>query len=88
AVGALVGAGLLFLVWRRRGPWWLRFVLGFLAAGLLGGAYLGWVRRQAGLPSDAITSPKALIEDAQRAVERANERQRANEQGLFELEQQ
>ncbi len=87
-LGALLGVGLLFLLWRRRGGLWLRLLLGFVSVGLLGGAYLGWVRGQAGLGGDTLTSPQVLIEDAQRAVERVNERQRASEESLLNADRQ
>lgn len=63
----------------------MAIVVGLVA--LLGGAYLGWIRRQSGQSSDAFTSPSALIEDAKSAVAKMNARTRAEQAELKEAEQ-
>ena len=63
----------------------IAFVLGAVA--LLMGAYLGLIRRTAGLQGDQVlTSPSALIQDARSAVEQMNARQKQQEEELRQLQ--
>ena len=54
---------------------------------VLGGAYLGWVRRQSGQSNDVLASPSAMIEDAKSAVAKMNARVQAEQAELKETEQ-
>ena len=63
----------------------IAFVLGAVA--LLMGAYLGLIRRTAGLQGDQVlTSPSALIQDARSAVEQMNARQKQQDEELRQLQ--
>jgi hypothetical protein len=59
-------------------------VVGVLAVGA--GAYFGWLRRMGGQSEQLLASPQSLIEDARATVERMNERTRAQQRELHELE--
>jgi len=54
---------------------------------VLGGAYLGWIRRQSQQSSDAFASPSAMIDDAKSAVAKMNARIQAEQAELKETEQ-
>ncbi|HEY2406976.1 MAG TPA: hypothetical protein VGI10_13290 [Polyangiaceae bacterium] len=73
-------------------PRTMRFMLRFgivagLAALLLSG-YFGWLRRSAGHTDSALTTPQVLIGDAKGAVDKMNERMRAQDQQIKDIEQQ
>jgi hypothetical protein len=54
---------------------------------MLTGAYLGLIRRSAGLTgTQAFTSPTALIQDAKTAVEQLNARQKQQEEELRKIQ--
>ncbi|MGA2447506.1 MAG: hypothetical protein ABTD50_02385 [Polyangiaceae bacterium] len=57
---------------------------GILVVGAL--AYLGWMRRSAGLSQDLDATPQALIDDAKQAVEKMNARMREQDDELKKLE--
>jgi hypothetical protein len=73
-------------------PGTMRFLLrlGIVAglAALLLGGYFGWLRRSAGHESGALATPQALLDDAKGAVDKMNERMRAQDQELKDIEQQ
>lgn len=54
---------------------------------VLGGAYLGWIRRQSGQSSDALATPSAMVGDAKSAVAKMNARIQAEQAELKEAEQ-
>ncbi|HEX3853381.1 MAG TPA: hypothetical protein VHW01_20595, partial [Polyangiaceae bacterium] len=54
---------------------------------LLGGAYLGWMRRATGQSHDALASPTAIIDDAKEAVDKMNARIAAEQAEIKEAEQ-
>jgi hypothetical protein len=69
----------------------MRFVLRIAIVGgvvaLLGGAYLGWLRREAHQSDDLLAGPGALIGDAKDAVAKMNARMQAEQAELKETEQ-
>ena len=88
ALGA-AAALLLVLVFRYL-PRTMRFVLRFgivagLAALLMGG-YFSWIRRAAGHTDGALATPQALMDDAKGAVDKLNERMRAQDRELEDIE--
>jgi hypothetical protein len=89
--GLGVGAAMLLAFVFRRLPSSFNLVLRLAivvgAVALLGGAYLGWARRNAGLPSAMLASPELLLEDAKHAVEKMNARTKQQQAELKEAEQ-
>lgn len=67
---------------------WMTRVTIVLGVGvILTGAYLGLVRRSAGLGgTQLLTSPSALIQDAKTAVEQLNARQKQQDEELKKLQ--
>jgi hypothetical protein len=89
--GLGVGAALLVLLFvsvRRGSGALLRLGLMIGAVALLALAYFGWIRRQSGQSESVLASPSALIDDARRAVDQANRRNREQEEALKEIERQ
>jgi hypothetical protein len=90
--GLGIGAGLLlvllFLSVRRGSGALLKAGLVIGAALLLGAAYFGWIRRQSGHAESAFASPSALIDDARKAVDQANRRNREQDEALKEIERE
>jgi len=84
-------AALLVTFLFRRLPGTMRVVLRMGIIGgvivLLGGAYLGWMRRTTGQSRDAMASPTAIIDDARGAVEKMNARMAAEQAEIKEAEQ-
>jgi len=84
-------AALLVVFLFRRLPGTMRMVLRVGIIGgvivLLGGAYLGWMRHATGQSSDALASPRAIIDDAKSAVEKMNARMAAEQTEIKEAEQ-
>ena len=67
--------------------WATRAALVVGVGALITGAYLGLVRRTAGLSgSQALASPSALIQDAKSAVEQMNARQKQQDEELRQLQ--
>lgn len=64
----------------------LRVALVASVVALLGGAYFGWTRRLTHQSSDLLSSPSALIEDAQRAVNQMNARMKVQQDEIREAE--
>jgi hypothetical protein len=67
---------------------WLAFLL--VLAVVVGGsaAYFGWLRRASGQDTAVLASPRALIDDAKRAVEAAKERQREQERVIRDIQRE
>jgi hypothetical protein len=84
-------AALLVTFLFRRLPGTMRLVLRMSIIGgvivLLGGAYLGWMRRATGQSHDALASPTAIIDDAKEAVDKMNARIAAEQAEIKEAEQ-
>jgi hypothetical protein len=84
-------AALLVTFLFRRVPGIMRLVLRMSIIGgvivLLGGAYLGWMRRATGQSHDALASPTAIIDDAKEAVDKMNARIAAEQPEIKEAEQ-
>ena len=60
-----------------------RFAIVLGLAALAGAAYLGVVRRSVGMPgAAALATPSALVEDARRAVENMNQRQKQQDEEI------
>lgn len=79
--------GLLFLGWRRSSSRGVRMALSVAVIALGAAAYFGWVRRlSGGGGEELLASPAALIEDARKAVDKMNERNREQQRVLQELE--
>jgi hypothetical protein len=76
------------LALRRRVHGLMRWAIALGVLALGAGAYFGWLRRMGGQSEQLLGSPQSLIEDARAAVERMNERTRAQQQELRELETQ
>jgi hypothetical protein len=87
-LGAAVLAVLFFWSMRRGSGPLLKLVLLAGVAALLGGAYFGWIRRQSGQSDSLLAAPSALIDDARRAVDKANLKQREEQEALKEIERQ
>jgi hypothetical protein len=49
-------------------------------------AYLGWMRRSAGLSQDLVATPQTLVDDAKTAVEKMNLRLRQQDEELKKIE--
>jgi hypothetical protein len=84
-------AALLISFLFRRLPGTMRLVLRLGIIGgvivLLGGAYLGWMRRATGQAHDALASPTAIIDDAKGAVDKMNARMAAEQAEIKAAEQ-
>jgi hypothetical protein len=84
------GVGLVLLVASRFMPSGLRWLakLGAIAlvAALLGGLYLGALRRSVGSSSSLLASPSAIIDDTKRAVEKVNQSQKQRDEELRRIQ--
>jgi len=84
------GVGVALIVASRFLPHGLRWLakLGAFAivAALLGGLYLGMLRRSTGSSSSLLATPSAIIDDTKRAVEKINQRQKAQEEELRRIQ--
>ena len=82
--------GVLLLVASRFMPHGLRWLakLGAFAlvAALLGGLYLGGLRRSVGSGSSVLASPSAIIDDTKRAVEKMNQSQKQRDEELRRIQ--
>ncbi|MEO8903743.1 MAG: hypothetical protein ABI627_19660 [Polyangiaceae bacterium] len=65
----------------------LRIAIVAVIACLLGGGYMGWVRRATGQSGATFASPTQIIDDAKDAVAKMNARQQADQTQLKEIEQ-
>jgi hypothetical protein len=65
--------------------WLWRIVLALGIGLLVCGAYLGLVRRAAGLEGGPLAAPSALLQDARGAVEQMNQRQKQQEEELRKI---
>jgi hypothetical protein len=85
----MLSAGLIGVVFTRTSAGAARWVLrGALAAGLavlIGGSYLGWVRRAAGVGDGQLASPRQLVEDARDAADGVRRQREAQERELDEI---
>ena len=65
----------------------LRLAIAFGVVALLGGLYLGYIRRMTQPSStDTLATPGALIDDAKQAVDQLNARMKAQQEELKEIE--
>ena len=82
--------GVVLLVAARFMPNGLRWLakLGAIAlvAALLGGLYLGALRRSVGSSSSLLASPSAIIDDTRRAVEKMNQSQKQRDEELRRIQ--
>jgi hypothetical protein len=85
------GAALLVVLVFKKLPGTMRLLLRVAIVGgvvaLLGGAYLGWVRRTTQQSNDVLAGPGAMIDDAKQAVAKMNARIQAEQAELKETEQ-
>jgi hypothetical protein len=83
-------AGVMLLVASRFMPQGLRWLakLGAFAlvAALLGGLYLGALRRSVGSSSGLLASPSAIVDDTKRAVEKINQSQKQRDEELRRIQ--
>lgn len=86
ALALALGLVAVFLL--RRASRWFWTLVGLAAITGLAGAYLGYIRNQAGLSRDRFATPGALLDDARQAVKAAKARDQAQERVLREVEQQ
>jgi hypothetical protein len=70
---------------KRIGRFALKVALIVVILSLLVFAYLGWLRRAAGLSDDALASPKAIIEDAKKAKDGFQKRLDDQEESLKKI---
>jgi hypothetical protein len=82
----LVGLLLRLVAGRGVGRWLWRLVLVAGIGLVLTGAYLGAVRRAAGIGGGALAAPSALLQDAKTAVEQMNQRQKQQEEELRKIQ--
>jgi hypothetical protein len=84
------GVGIALIVASRFMPYGLRWLakLGAIAlvAALLGGLYLGALRRSTGAGGSLLATPSAIIDDAKQAVEKINQRQKQQEEELRRIQ--
>lgn len=55
-------------------------------AAVLGGLYLGWIRKSTGQADGALATPQQIIDDAKRTMKQVEERRKEQEHQLDELE--
>lgn len=84
--GAALLVAMVFRVLPGGGRWLWKLALVAGVVLVLTGAYLGAVRRAAGIDGGALAAPSALIQDAKTAVERMNQRQKQQEEELRKLQ--
>lgn len=83
--GSAVGLALLFFGLRKLSTPLGRFVLFVGGVLLLVAFYLGWLRRSTGQSDSPFASPSAVIQDARRAVEEMNQRNKKQDQEIDEI---
>lgn len=87
----LVAGAVIFIgsfVLRRRTPFFVKAVLAVVVAAIAGVAYLGWVRRQAGLSDAPIARPSVVLEDARRAAETLDQHHRDQKRMIEEIDEE
>ncbi|HVY30082.1 MAG TPA: hypothetical protein VHB79_26175 [Polyangiaceae bacterium] len=84
--GAALLVGMLLRIVPGGGRWLWKLALIAGIVLVLTGAYLGAVRRAAGIDGGALAAPSALIQDAKTAVEHMNQRQKQQEEELRKLQ--
>jgi hypothetical protein len=67
---------------------WLAFLLVLAVVVGGSGAYFGWLRRTTGQDTAVFASPKALIDDAQRAVEKMKDQQKEQDRVIREIQRE
>jgi hypothetical protein len=86
----MLGAGLIGVVLSRfsgsAGRWVLRGVLMVGLAVVIGGGYLGWVRRAAGMGSGTLANPRQLVQDARDVADRVRQQRDAQKRELDEIQ--
>ncbi|MCB9653785.1 MAG: hypothetical protein H6729_06610 [Deltaproteobacteria bacterium] len=85
AVGLLGALG--FTILRITGRIVLKLALVLVVGALFFGAYFGWVRRSAGLSSDAFSTSGALIDEAKNAAKQIREQKKKQKKILEDLEE-
>ena len=78
---------LVFSIVRKTAGFLIKLALIALIVCLIGGAYLGWLRRSSGLGDDALASPRAVIDDAKRAASEFREKLAEQETTLEKIEE-
>lgn len=86
--GSAVALALLFLALRKLSTPLGRVVLFVGGILLLVAIYLGWIRRSTGQSDSPFASPSAVIQDARRAVEEMNQRNKKQDEQLDEIMKQ
>ena len=89
-LGAIL-AGVLFIAsftFKRGGNLVTKAIVLVVAVGIASSAYLGWVRRQAGLTDDVVATPGKIIQDARDAVRSLEGRLERDRRQLLELEKE
>jgi hypothetical protein len=84
--GAALLVAMVFRLLPGGGRWLWKLALVAGIALVLTGAYLGAVRRAAGVDGAVLAAPSALIQDAKTAVEQMNQRQKQQEEELRKLQ--
>jgi hypothetical protein len=65
-----------------------KVALVLVSIALLGGAYLGWMRRQTGLGAEMVTSPHVMVDSARDAAERLQRRMQEEQRLLEQIDAQ
>ncbi len=86
-IGAAVLLVVIALLVKRSGSLFLAKLLGGAAlVALLGGLYLGLLRRSTGQSDEIWSSPGAIVDDARRTVDQANEARRKQHEMLEQIQ--
>ncbi len=88
-VGFALSLGVLLVlsIVKRTGKLLIKLALLVAICALIGGAYLGWLRRAAGLGDSKLSSPKAVIDDAKKAATQFQKRLDEQEKTLHKIEE-
>ena len=85
---AVIFVAVAFLL-KRSGSLFLAKLLGGAAlVALIGGLYLGLLRRSTGQSDELWSSPTAIVDDARRAVDQANQSRRKQEELLDQIQRE
>lgn len=85
----LIAAAVLFLgsfIFRKRSKLVVKLLFVMVVIVIGGAAYLGWVRRQAGLGDEAMAKPKVMIDDARGAANLLQRRMLEQEEALQKID--